>query len=98
MRPIILTPFCLPLIHRFVWVLVILGAVSWLGFNVTNSFVQYLKFSKSTLVTVKYVTDLDFPVVTLCNFNLLRKSKLDAKTAAIMRSVFGLQGNFFVSF
>ncbi|XP_072039700.1 acid-sensing ion channel 1C-like [Amphiura filiformis] len=77
--------------RRFIWTLIILGALVWLGFNVTMSFKQFFQFPKSTLVTVKHVPDLNFPAVTLCNFNQLRKSKLDEKTLSLMQAVFGIE-------
>ena len=60
--------------HRIIWACFVIGFMSTLVFVVVDSTHRYFNFNVSSIVTVKYVNDLIFPAVTICNYNLLRKS------------------------
>ena len=59
---------------RIIWAVIIIGFMSTLTFVVVDSTRRFFNFNVSSIVTVKYVNDLIFPAVTICNYNILRKS------------------------
>ena len=55
---------------RFIWALCILAAVSAFAYANINNLLQLLRHEKSVNVGVEYKDKMDFPAVTICNFNL----------------------------
>ncbi|XP_038055438.1 acid-sensing ion channel 1-like [Patiria miniata] len=62
------------LVRRIIWAIVLLFFMGVLIFVVVDNTVRYFNYNVTSIVTVKYVNDLTFPAVTICNYNLLRKS------------------------
>ncbi|XP_033631955.1 acid-sensing ion channel 2-like isoform X1 [Asterias rubens] len=62
------------IVRKIIWACFVIGFMSTLVFVVVDSTHRYFNFNVSSIVTVKYVNDLIFPAVTICNYNLLRKS------------------------
>ena len=71
-----------------------IGALSGLVYVIAKNFQRYVSYPTTTLMTVKHVDHLDFPAVTLCNYNQVRKSKLDKDTEAFFQSIFGSPGTY----
>ena len=79
---------------RLVWAVFVVGALSYLVLMIFKNFQRYYSYPTTTLVTVKHVHSLDFPAVTLCNYNQVRRSKLDKDTEAFFQSIFGSSGRY----
>ncbi|XP_072039615.1 acid-sensing ion channel 1-like [Amphiura filiformis] len=75
--------------RRLLWGLILCGFFTWLSFNVTNSFAQYISRPVSSVVGVTYVTNIDFPTITLCNYNQIRRSKIDDTKLTLLNTIFG---------
>lgn len=56
-------------IRRAMWILLFLGSVTALSYTVVTSFITYFQTPTSTSVTTRHVEALEFPSVTICNFN-----------------------------
>ena len=78
------------------WTVIMIGALSWLVYMITRNVQRYYSYPTATLVTVKHVDSLDFPAVTLCNYNQVRKSKLAKNTKAFFRNLFGSPGTYYI--
>lgn len=61
--------------RRFTWALLIFTFFSILLSSFVSTVVQYFKFEVNTVVTMVSEREAKFPAVTLCNFNILRRSK-----------------------
>ena len=78
------------------WAVIMVGALSWLVYMIARNVQRYYSYPTTTLETVKHVDSLDFPAVTLCNYNQVRKSKLDDHTKAYFRNLFGSPGTYYI--
>ncbi|XP_022086803.1 acid-sensing ion channel 2-like [Acanthaster planci] len=61
---------------RLLWLSILLGCLGVCVWQITDRFQRYLLHEATTAVSVEYVGDLDFPAVTICNFNRYRSSAL----------------------
>lgn len=62
------------MIRRILWVVVILCMVVGCTVMITRSTIKYLEFESLTSTTKLLNTSLDFPSVTVCNFNMHKLS------------------------
>ncbi|XP_028418268.1 amiloride-sensitive sodium channel subunit alpha-like [Dendronephthya gigantea] len=58
------------------WIVAVLGATGMFVFQVSDLFRHYLSRPVQTSVTVTFEKQLKFPAVTICNLNVIRKSKM----------------------
>ncbi|XP_055000882.1 acid-sensing ion channel 5 [Sorex araneus] len=56
-------------VRKALWLLVVLGSVSLLVWQIYSRFVNYFKWPTTTSMEVQYVENIDFPAVTFCNLN-----------------------------
>lgn len=63
--------------RRFLWFVLLLVVAIWLVFGITSGVRKYFEYPVTTLVKFSYVKSIDFPAVTLCNYNQFRRSKLE---------------------
>ena len=54
---------------RVVWLCILLICLGVCIAQITDRVQRFFKFDASTAISVEYVGDLDFPAVTICNFN-----------------------------
>lgn len=82
--------------RRLFWLVIVLTAGIGCLFNVSNRIIFLANGPTSTTVSVVEADSVDFPAVTLCNLNLIRKSYLESVSpglAELIQSVFYTQGN-----
>ncbi|KAL3869177.1 hypothetical protein ACJMK2_041888 [Sinanodonta woodiana] len=60
---------------RLIWVILTLGAIAAMVFHLYTIFSQYYQWPKQTTISLGF-DNLQFPAVTICNVNVLRKSQL----------------------
>jgi len=65
--------------RRIVWALFLLSGIGYFSFQCTVLVKMYFSHPFNTKVTLKHESSLDFPAVTICNFNLLRQSFVDER-------------------
>ena len=71
---------------------ILLTSSTFLYLNIVGSVFTFLNYDVNTVVGVTYVSDhLNFPAVTLCNYNMYRKSQVNEQELFILRTVFGVQ-------
>nr|KAF6346174.1 acid sensing ion channel subunit family member 5 [Pipistrellus kuhlii] len=56
-------------IHKVIWLVVVLGSVSLVIWQIYSRLVNYLTWPTTTSVEVQYVEKIEFPAVTFCNLN-----------------------------
>uniref|UniRef100_G3SLY3 Acid sensing ion channel subunit family member 5 n=1 Tax=Loxodonta africana TaxID=9785 RepID=G3SLY3_LOXAF len=56
-------------IRKVIWLLVALGSVSLLVWQIHSCFANYFSWSTTTSVAVQYVEKMEFPAVIFCNLN-----------------------------
>ncbi|XP_070189007.1 acid-sensing ion channel 1A-like [Littorina saxatilis] len=62
-------------VWRVLWLTLVLPAGGWAVYNVYQILTLFSTYPVSTVVSVQYQTKVDFPAVTLCNLNTLRRSQ-----------------------
>ncbi|XP_077984809.1 bile acid-sensitive ion channel-like [Glandiceps talaboti] len=62
------------IVRRLLWVVLVIGLSTWLLITLYNEVKVYLEYSVTTVISVKYTPFIEFPAVTLCNYNRYRKS------------------------
>ncbi|XP_007535122.2 acid-sensing ion channel 5 [Erinaceus europaeus] len=69
-------------IHRVIWLVVVLGSVSLVVWQIYSRFVNYFTWPTTTSIDVQYVENIEFPAVTFCNLNRFQADAV-AKFGAI---------------
>ncbi|XP_071798509.1 acid-sensing ion channel 1-like isoform X2 [Asterias amurensis] len=64
---------------KLVWVSIMLTCLCVCVYQVHDRFSFYLEYTANTAISVEYARDLDFPAVTICNFNRYRQSQVTAE-------------------
>ena len=67
-----------PLWARIGWLLILLAFTAYFLFTVHISLTKYFDHPINTVITQKYVSNLEFPAVTICPQNLISKKKMYA--------------------
>ena len=83
-------------IRRLFWLMIVITAAVGCLFNVSNRIIFLASGPTSTRVSIVEADSLNFPAVTLCNLNLIRKSYLESVSpglAEFVRNVFYSQGS-----
>ena len=84
-------------IRRLFWLVIVLTAGIGCLFNVSNRIIFLASGPTSTTVSFIETDSVDFPAVTLCNLNLIRKSYLESVSpglAELIRNAFYAQGSY----
>ncbi|XP_076814935.1 bile acid-sensitive ion channel-like [Clavelina lepadiformis] len=55
--------------HRIIWLTLMLGLTSGMIWQLKSKIQEYTEYPTSTSIQEKYKTELDFPEVTICNYN-----------------------------
>nr|XP_009861518.1 acid-sensing ion channel 5-like [Ciona intestinalis] len=55
--------------QKFAWVIIVLGLTAGLAFQVFLRISAYLSYAATRQTTVKFTSEIEFPAVTICNFN-----------------------------
>jgi hypothetical protein len=83
-------------IRRLFWLMIVTTAAVGCLFNVSNRIIFLANGPTSTRVSIIEADSVNFPAVTLCNLNLIRRSYLESVSpglAEFVRNVFYSQGN-----
>ena len=60
--------------RRIIWTLFLLFGVGYFSYQSSVLLKKYLSFPVTTKTTLEFEEEPEFPAVTICNFNMLRKS------------------------
>ncbi|XP_022104023.1 acid-sensing ion channel 2-like [Acanthaster planci] len=61
-------------LRRLIWAVVTLAALGFFLYQTALSFISFFEWNHVTKVDINYADELEFPAVTLCNFNKYRES------------------------
>lgn len=84
--------------RRIIWTLFLLFGVGYFSYQSSELLKKYFKFPVTTKTTLEYEKEPAFPAVTICNFNMLRKSIVEKNnfqevTDQALRSKAGIKVN-----
>lgn len=68
-------------IRRIIWSLVLIGALSCLGTQMTVAIIKYYNYDYYTSIKTVQVNNIHFPSVTVCNLNLIYASSIHEWTS-----------------
>ncbi|XP_019647387.1 PREDICTED: acid-sensing ion channel 5-like [Branchiostoma belcheri] len=80
--------------HRAVWVVLFLAAFGVAVWQISERFVAYFSYNTVTSVKVEFKDELDFPAVTICNFNKFQLSKVTPSELNYITEVLDLSTGF----
>ena len=63
--------------RRVLWAILFLSGVGYVSFQCTRLVEEYLKYPVNTKISLRRESPIEFPAVTICNFNIFRKSLVD---------------------
>ena len=63
--------------RRAIWILIVIGCLSFLGIQLYESINSFLKYELKTSITVVEQNKLELPRITICNSNLFTKSQIN---------------------
>lgn len=63
-------------IKKTIWILATTGAVVGLFTNLVIQVEKYFSYPVNVEMTIQHSNDLEFPSITICNMNPVKKSKL----------------------
>lgn len=64
--------------RRIIWALFLLLGMGWFSFQSFKLLTKYFSYPVTTKVTLVYEDAPDFPAVSICNFNMFRRSVVNA--------------------
>ena len=67
------------MLRRIIWAVFLLAGIGYFSFQCTVLVKKYFSYPVSTKVTLEHESSPEFPAVTICNFNMLRQSKVDTQ-------------------
>lgn len=67
-----------PLWARIGWLLILIAFSAYFLFTAYKSLEKYFNHPINTVITQKYVNEMDFPAVTICPLNFVSKKKMNA--------------------
>ncbi|XP_072050691.1 acid-sensing ion channel 4-A-like [Amphiura filiformis] len=85
-----ITDFDLHFLRRLVWMvgLAILGI--YLCFIIGESIWKFWEHPISTVITMNYVSNITFPAITICNYNLFKSNLVTPQQALMVSSIFNV--------
>ncbi|XP_071950423.1 acid-sensing ion channel 1-like [Antedon mediterranea] len=63
-------------IVKVLWLMVFLGGLGVCTWQIVLRIDEYIQFNVNTEIKLSFLTEMDFPAVTICNFNRYRNSSL----------------------
>ncbi|XP_038057118.1 acid-sensing ion channel 1B-like [Patiria miniata] len=64
------------LLVKTVWIIIMLTCLCVCVWQISDRFYMFLQYKANTEISVEYTRNMDFPAVTICNFNRYRQSAL----------------------
>ena len=81
-----------PWFRRVMWFIVVAGCLTFMGFQLYESFSSFLQFQLKTSTSIDKQLELELPTITVCNTNLFINSQLsDMDIEIISNFVSGFQ-------
>ena len=65
-------------LRRIVWALFLMVGIGYFSLQCTVLVKKYFSYPVSTKATLEHESSPEFPAVTICNFNMVRQSVVDA--------------------
>ncbi|KAJ7385395.1 ligand-gated sodium channel [Desmophyllum pertusum] len=72
-------------VRKVFWVLACLGAFTMFTCQVIWLAEDYIRRPVVTYINIEHVRDIDYPVVTICNHNIIRRSKIFSNNSGILQ-------------
>lgn len=72
---------------RIFWIAMLLTALGIFIFYLSDRLIEYFKYKRTISVEERYVSQMEFPVITLCNQNIFRSVHL-SEVVSIFHSLF----------
>ncbi|XP_077984582.1 acid-sensing ion channel 2-like [Glandiceps talaboti] len=79
--------------RRVIWSMIVLGMISVFSVQTVRAFLRYTSYEISTVINMNYVTDMDFPAITICNYNQYRKSAVNTTGEKFLKLLYPTSGN-----
>lgn len=67
------------LTRRILWALFLLAGITWFSLQSHKLLTKYFRYPVATKVNLVYEDTPDFPAVSICNFNMFKKSVVTAR-------------------
>lgn len=61
---------------KFIWIFTCLGLTAYMSYQCSNLIINYMKHPSEVDIVLAFASELNFPSVTVCNLNPLRRGKL----------------------
>nr|XP_039255280.1 acid-sensing ion channel 5-like [Styela clava] len=74
--------------RRLIWLIVLLASVTYSLYISINNLLDYQKFPTSTKLELHFVDKMEFPAVTICNYNVYQRSKMTAKENMMLSDMY----------
>ncbi|XP_061076367.1 acid-sensing ion channel 1B isoform X1 [Conger conger] len=78
-------------VRQGLWAVVFLFALSMFLFQVADRVMFYLQYGHVTLLDERVATQMDFPAITFCNYNTIRRSQLSYSDLLFMGPLLGYE-------
>ncbi|KAM7006001.1 acid-sensing ion channel 1B isoform 1-T1 [Tautogolabrus adspersus] len=78
-------------IRQGLWAVVFTLALSAFLFQVADRIIYYLQYDRITMLDEKVANNMTFPAVTICNYNLIRKSQMSYSDLIFMGPLLGFE-------
>lgn len=80
-------------IRRGLWAVVFLMAVSMFLMQVVDRVIYYLQYDHVTMLDERNAKNITFPAITMCNYNMFRRSQLSYSDLLFMGPLLGYEDN-----
>lgn len=80
-------------IRRCLWTVVFLLAISMFLMQVVDRIIYYLQYDYVTMLDERNAKNMLFPAITLCNYNMFRRSQLSYSDLLFMGPLLGYEDN-----
>ncbi|CAH1266746.1 ASIC5 [Branchiostoma lanceolatum] len=81
-------------VHKAIWAVLFLAAFSVAVWQISERFVAYFSYDTVTNIKVEFKDELDFPAVTICNFNRYELSKVTPSQLDYINEILELSAGF----
>ena len=75
------------IVRRVLWLVVVIGCLSFLGIQLYESISSFLKYELKTSITVNMENKLELPRITICNSNLFMRSQINEMDQQLLDGV-----------
>lgn len=80
-------------VRQGLWAVVFLMAVSMFVVQVVDRVIYYLQYDHVTMLDERNAKNITYPAITLCNYNMIRRSQLSYSDLLFMGPLLGYEDN-----